>query len=302
MVVQKHIFEFENWLKDRYPDNTIQSYSFSVKQFLDESNQAFYFNYQEVVDYFARLERAGLSSAYRIKILSAIKLFYDYLISVSVIQEHPCKRFFINDYSLKGVHFENLFSPDELQLLLEREERYQLLALKNKTVLSFLIYQALTGDEIVRLTTHDIDLDSGIVRVRSSARLAGRALELHPTQIMLLLKYVNDIRPQLQKLKTDKLILSKTGNPITVDSIHALVSSMQNLFPGKILNPRSIRQSVMVNWLNIYKYSLSDVQLMAGHRWPSATEKYIRMDMMEKRKYINTIHPAEKFKMIKKHL
>ena len=74
---------------------------------------------------------------------------------------------------------------------------------------------------------------------------------------------------------------------------------MKLLFPNKNLNPRQVRISVIANWLNIQKIPLSDVQLLAGHKWPSTTEKYLRTDLVEKRNLINRLHPLEQMELKK---
>ena len=49
--------------------------------------------------------------------------------------------------------------------------------------------------------------------------------------------------------------------------------------------------SVIANWLNDRKILLEDVQLMAGHKWPSSTERYKRADLEEQHRLINEFHP-----------
>lgn len=74
--------------------------------------------------------------------------------------------------------------------------------------------------------------------------------------------------------ETNAFILGKLGNRITVDDINYLVSTYKELFPDRNLNPGTIRQSVISNWLNEKKLPLEQVQLMSGQRWISTTVKY----------------------------
>lgn len=55
----------------------------------------------------------------------------------------------------------------------------------------------------------------------------------------------------------------------------------------------TIRQSVISNLLNEKKMPQEDVQLFAGHRWTSSTEKYRRKDINEQRVLINRWHPLK---------
>ena len=56
------------------------------------------------------------------------------------------------------------------------------------------------------------------------------------------------------------------------------------------MSPQNIRNSVISYWLNTRNIPLEDVQIMSGHRYPSSTEKYIRLDMDEQREVLNKIH------------
>lgn len=69
------------------------------------------------------------------------------------------------------------------------------------------------------------------------------------------------------------------------------VRPLQALFPDKNLNAKTIRQSVISNWLNKRKLPLGNVQLMAGHKYPSSTERYLNRDAHSKRDLINRFHP-----------
>jgi len=46
-----------------------------------------------------------------------------------------------------------------------------------------------------------------------------------------------------------------------------MLHPMKALFPNKKLNPQTIRQSVIANWLNVDKIPLEDVQLLSGQKW-----------------------------------
>jgi len=76
-----------------------------------------------------------------------------------------------------------------------------------------------------------------------------------------------------------------------VDGIHYVIESLKALYPDRTLNPLTIRQSVISNMLNEKKTPLEDVQLFAGHKYPSTTERYRRKDINEQRELIKKFHP-----------
>ncbi len=187
---------------------------------------------------------------------------------------------------------QDLFNSMELLLLMERENRYKHLDIRNNVLISLLIYQGLASDEIVRLTIKDIDLDNGTIYIKGSPNLNKRTMELVPKQMILFHNYINETYPEVLKGKTDKFILTKLGKPITVDSIHAMIEPLRNLFPDRKLNPQTIRMSVICNWLNEKKIPLERAQELAGHKWPGTTEKYIKVNTLEQRELINRYFPV----------
>lgn len=70
-----------------------------------------------------------------------------------------------------------------------------------------------------------------------------------------------------------------------------LVSTYKPLFPNRNLNPQTIRQSVISNWMNEKKLLLEQVQLMAGHKWFSSTVKYRQHNIEEQRGLMNKWFP-----------
>ncbi|CAA9203037.1 Tyrosine recombinase XerC [Flavobacterium collinsii] len=200
------------------------------------------------------------NSKYRVVILSTIKKYYDFLVMSGYRADHPCKRLNIRVNGNQVIQVQDLFSSQELQLLLERENRYKHLDVRNNVLLSLLIYQGLTSDEIIKLTVKDIDLDNGTIYIKVSNILNKRTLELVSKQMILFSNYINETRTETLRCKTEKLIITKLGKPITVGGIHGMIDPLRTLFLDRKLNPQTIRMSVICNWLNEKKIPLERAQ------------------------------------------
>ncbi len=174
---------------------------------------------------------------------------------------------------------------------MNREERYPELKLKNQVVLSLLIYQGLSSSEITGMKLQHVNFDDGTIYVKESRHTSRRHLELHPKQYHIFERYINESRPRLLRCESDALVIGKLGVSTTTGEISYLVEQFKPLFTGRNLNPSTIRQSVVSNWLNEKKFSLEMVQLMAGHRWISTTARYRRTSTDERRVLINRFHP-----------
>nr|WP_315176529.1 tyrosine-type recombinase/integrase [uncultured Flavobacterium sp.] len=281
----------EIFLSQNLSTKTAESYLYTINHFLKINPKAKRFKYQDIVSYMEEVSRKQSNIQYRVRILSAIKKYYDYLVMEGLRNEHPCKQLTIKNKQNQSVQVQDLFTSEELQLLLTRENRYQFLDSRNSVLLSLLIYQGLTSEELTELRVKDIDLDTGTIYIKASTNQNRRTLDLLHKQIMVFSKYISEIRPKLVRCNTDKLLLSKLGSPISVDGIHSIIEPLKPLFPDRNLNPRTIRMSVICNWLNEKKIPLERVQELAGHKWPGTTEKYIKVDNLQQREMINRFFP-----------
>lgn len=282
----------QEYLKQNLSQKTAESYLYTINHFLKTNPKANRYQYKNIVTYMEAVSKKQANIQYRVRILSALKKYYDYLVMSGYRTDHPCKRLNIKVKSNQAIQVQDLFSSSELQLLMERENRYKHLDIRNNVLLSLLIYQGLTSDEIIRLNVKDIDLDNGTIYIKASTILNKRTLELVSKQMILFSNYINETRTELLRCKTDSLIITKLGKSMTVDNIHAMIEPLKGLFLDRKLNPQTIRMSVICNWLNEKKIPLERAQELAGHKWPGTTEKYIKVNTLEQRELINRYFPS----------
>lgn len=280
---------------------SIKTYQFLVDVFLKRNPNATEYKYHDIVKYFDTPIIKSRSLGYRNTILAAIKKYYDFLFNSQLRENHPCKRFFIKSQTQKNkVILFDIFTSVELEKLLKRKERFNILKYRNQLVLSLLIYQALTPQEICNLMTSHIDLEQGTIYIRGSAKLKTRHLKIHPQQFTIIEKYLNKCRTKINVKNNVKnqFIYSKLGNPISVDGLNYIIETYKPIYPDRNLNAQTIRQSVIANWLNEKKIPLEDVQLLAGHKWISSTDKYRVVPYEKQQELINLFHP---FGAVKNH-
>ncbi len=289
----QHSLTFEKYLcQMKHSSGTVKSYVYAVGNFLAICPKAEKYHYKDVIDYVNDLKNQYKNIRTVAGFLAAIKKYYDYLVEIGKREDHPCKSLHLKGTDRnRGVIHNDLFSTEELELLLQREERYPALKLKNQALVSLLIHQGLVPHEIVNLKVSHVDLERGTIYIKESRMLSRRHLEISAKQYRILDKYINETRGELLSVNTEALIVGKLGAPITVDDVHYIVSTYKPLFPDRNLTPTGIRQSVVANWLNEKRLPLEQVQLMAGHRWISTTIKYRQSNQQEERELINKWHP-----------
>ncbi len=264
---------YQYLVNQKHTASTVKSYLFIIERYLKQHPKAAQYGYKEIMNYFkqvllTRAKRPGV-----ILLQAGIKKYYDFLLYSGKINQHPCRSIFIKHRNKNLIH-QDLFTRMELEGLLKRQERYAMLKYRNRLVISLLIYQGLSSSEITQLKIQHINLDQPYIKIIGNAYARHRVLDLRPSQVNLIEKYLHQNRKHLMKEPIDALLLNKMGNPITVDDIHYLIETYKFLYPDRKLTPQTIRQSVIANWLNEYQIPLEDVQVLAGHKLPSATLKY----------------------------
>ncbi len=282
----------EQYIYRHHTGQTAKTYLYYLDVFKMKCPNARALNYADITEYINSLRKSKTEATQISPILSAIKRYYDYLLETGQRQDHPCRNFKLRRKK-KPIQLQDLFSPNELEQLMTRENRFFNLELRNKVIISLLIYQALACSELCRLTLNDIDLDAGTIYIKGSPKFAARTLDLKPSQIKLMLDYINTSRKNLLRSATNCFLITQRGVAETVDGIHSMIEPLKHLYPERNLNPTTIRQSVIANKLNVSKESIEDVQLFAGHKWPSSTEQYKRTDINEQLEKINMWHPLK---------
>lgn len=285
------------YLQARHTKGTAERYQRDIANYLQIVTEAKAINatYSDVMDYIEIL-RGKYSNPETIKvIIQSIKKYYYWLNHTGQRKTHPCRNLKLREKTNRDIQIQDLFKPSELELLLERKERYSGLKIKNQVIISLLIYQGLTRNDIVNLTLNDIDLNEGTIYIKADTKTNSRTLKLKSKQIMLLHKYINESRKELAKLNTvrsESLVLTKLGTPEKGEGISYLLETSKHLFPERNLSTKTIRQSVIANLLK-QGNDLRLVQVFAGHKCPGSTEKYRQTGIEELKAGINKYHPLK---------
>lgn len=255
---------FTNYLHQYHTKETVDSYRRVIEHFLFHSENKTNSTYLDIIDY---LDVFNYKTP---RVISALKKYFDYLIDIGERTTHPCKSIIV-PREKKSIQFQELFTKEELETLLNRKERYQELKNRNKLIISLLIYQALTPQNIVNLRPTDIDTDEGTVYIKATKTCSRRTLELKPKQIILAMKYHQERTHQ-----SKNLFIGKLGESVKVDTLNRILRPLKKKFPRRNLNAQTIRQSVITNWLNDDKIVLDEVQLLSGQKYMSSVQRYMK--------------------------
>ncbi len=284
----------ENYLQQHYSPDTAKAYKREIEIYLSNYPAAEKANYKDVTNYIGLLRNRYSKASTLSRILSSIKVYYDYLCFCGIRNDNPTKAIKLRDKQSRDIQLQDLFTAEELEQLFNRKERYVNLDYRNKVLNSLLIYQALHPREIEALQVTDINLITGSIYIKSTYKTNSRTLQLKPNQILLFHQYITEIRNKLlNDNASNALLIGIRGGAMSGEDITKHIKrSFKQLYPNRTVNAQTIRQSVITNLLK-QGHDLSLVQGFAGHKYPSTTEKYKQSEIETLKAAINKYHPRQ---------
>jgi integrase/recombinase XerD len=288
--------ELKNYLLKNYSKTTLSSNLYMIRQFTDYTTDAETATYQDVLTYIAHLRKKNQHPKTIRNNLFAIKIYYRWLIGEGKRSDHPCQDLYLQDQINRSIDVENLYTKKQLEEFLETvKTKKQHMFLRDKTMVSLLVYQALTVLEISQLNVDDVNLDEGTIFIKGNIKNKSRTLNLQSSQIMLLHKYMQEGRTNLLKRKNKTLsetalILSENGTRIQQHAISRQINYHRETHEK--MTPMKIRQSVIAHLLKSGN-DLRVVQVFAGHRRAASTEEYKQTGLEELKNAINKHHPLQ---------
>jgi len=282
----------KDYLHEHYTVDTASIYLQEIERYHLTRPEALTAGYKDILSYIGALRSRYNNASTLNRILCSIKVYYDYLCASGQRPDNPARSILLKDQRSRDIQLQDLFTMEELEVLLHRPERYPHLVSRNKVLMSLLVYQALYPVELEALRVGDINLETGTVRIRSTAKTNGRELSLKPSQILLFYAYIREIRPLLLKEgASDRLLIGQRGEPMSAEDMTKHVKrSFAERYPGRTVNAQTIRQSVIAHLLK-QGHSLSVVQVFAGHKYPSSTERYRQSEIETLKVAVQKYHP-----------
>ena len=286
------INELKEYLQKHYTQKTVLAYLREIEIYQINNPQAPTYTYAQIVNYIGVIRKKYSNPQTIGRILQSIKAYYSYLCFKGIRVDNPSKSIILRDKRSRDIQLQDLFSTEELEALLTaKKERYPNLDYRNKVLISLLIYQALKPGEIELLECHEINLEQGTIYIKASAKNNSRTLGLKANQILLFKKYLEEIRVKLVKDNpTNLFIIGQRKSPMLGEDITKHIKRNYNIYPPRKVNALSIRQSVITNLLK-QNNDLRLVQVFAGHKYPSTTEKYKQNNVEALQTALQIYHP-----------
>ena len=289
--------KLNEYLKNEYSKNAIGSYESTIKRYvLAMGSKADQGTYSDVLDYIGLLREQNLHPKTVRNNLFAIKIYYRYLVEIGKRNDHPCQYLNLKDQINRAIQIESLYPKEILENLFETwESKNKVNQIRDKIIISLLVYQALLVLEIIQIKISDINLEEGTLKVKGNTKNKSRTLSLKPKQILLFHNYLKtEFKTYRNKQKPSKrqdyFLMSQEGLQLWSGGINRMIN--QDKDNQNKLIPLKIRQSVIAQLVK-ENNDIRIVQEFAGHRRTSATEAYKQTGLEELKSVIDKLHPLQ---------
>ncbi len=302
---------FGTWLEGQpYKAHYVRQNTLYAGLFLEwlekESLEAGQVSYGEVLDYADKLKEEGHAIAFINRNLLAVRYYFSSLQKEGAPKPNPAAGIRLKGTVRTVPH--DLLTGEELEALYLSYEVKDARTHRNKVILSLLIFQGITNEDLHKLEAGHIKLKEGRIYVPAGSQTNSRTLKLQAGQIMELYEYIHVTRPKILAEQASKersgrkpkeyknaetvhqLFISMNGCRNIKNSLLHLNFALRKLNP-KYRNAAQIRQSVITEWLK--EKDVRTVQYMAGHRYVSSTERYQVNNLEDLKEALNKHHPLK---------
>ena len=236
-----------------------------------------------ILKHLIALRNAGLGARSRARHLVSIRGFYRFMVQEKVLRQDPARPIDLPKTSLK---LPDVLSVEEVSKLLSTPDPSKPLGARDAAMLELLYAAGLRVSELVNLKLHNINLESGFVRV------FGKGSKERVVPIGLPAKekieyYLENSRNALLKNRVSAFIfVARAARPITRQGFWKLLRRYGDLAQlNKKITPHSLRHSFATHLLE-GGADLRAVQVMLGHVDISTTQIYTHVT----RKHLKDLH------------
>ncbi len=229
--------------------------------------------------------KAGMDRSSAGRRLAAVRSFCRYLHREGYLKSNPAK--LVATPKARAM-LPKFLSVDDVFGLVERPDAIGFLQARDRAILELLYSSGLRVSEIAGLSSDDLNLREGIVKVRGKGRKE-RLVPIGDKAIGALKAYL--VEKMLLRRKQPSVFLNRTGTPLSERSIRRIVVkyARQIGITGQI-GPHTLRHTFASHLLQAGA-DLRVIQELLGHASLSTTQKYTHLDVTHLMEIYDKAHP-----------
>lgn len=278
----------------RYSENTVQSYSHDLKDFIEFLTRKNITLLRQISDktiklYIISLNEKELSKSSISRKLSSLRSFFNYVITLEENRTNPAKKIKNPKFKRKLPETIPLASFDKIYRLIDEDDsKYR--ANLNKAIFEVLYGCSLRVSELCGLKLGDVDLDTKSIRVLGKGSKY-RIVPIGGKSIEVLAGYLKERgKPQSNNL----FFIQQNGNRIDRWFVYRLVKKYIGKVPEiadlEKKSPHILRHSSATHMLN-QGADLMAVKEILGHENLSTTQIYTHVSIENLKKSYKSAHP-----------
>lgn len=274
-------------------ENTVSSYQRDLTKFMaylkdHNVSQITAVDKQMLIDYFAALREQKLASSTIARNMTALRMFYKYLMSEQLVATDPMQ---LIDTPKRRLHLPAVMSPAEVDRLLAAPDVTKPLGLRDRALLELMYATGLRVSEVVNLTLTDLHLEMGLLQTIGKGDKQ-RLVPIGDTAAMWVRRYLETARGQLlRQQRSQYLFLNFHGRKLTRQGVWKnLKRYVHQLGIKKDITPHTLRHSFATHILE-NGANLRVVQELLGHADISTTQLYTHLSKQRLAEVYDRTHP-----------
>jgi integrase/recombinase XerC len=289
----------ENYLnyltyEKRYAENTIESYEKDLQKwmtFLSTKDISYVdITYKEVRLFLQDCYNQKLARTTVGRTMSAIKMFYRYLVSTGIIKVNPISLVKAGS----GINtLPKFLYEQEINALFDSIDTSTVLGNRNYALLELLYATGIRVAECCDLKISNFDFDGGLLLIFGKGGKM-RYVPIGEFAVSAIKKYLKEARPELarkSKIETDVVFLNHRGTALTDRGVRDILKRITDATSENIkLAPHMIRHSFATHLLN-NGADLRAVQELLGHANLSSTQIYTHVSKDRLKTVYDMTHP-----------
>ncbi|HIM58117.1 MAG TPA: site-specific tyrosine recombinase XerD [Gammaproteobacteria bacterium] len=274
------------WLSSGASQNTLSAYQSDLKLFSKWlSNDLTHVSNTDINAYFKHRQ---LSAATQARILTCLRIFYQYLNAQQLIDSNPTAKLHHPKQTQKLPVFLNI---DEVDQLLSTPNEKTIFGMRDRAMLELLYSCGLRVSELITLEYHNINLGEEYIRIHGKGNKE-RLLPMGEVAMDYLNIYEQKARPFLLKSgQTDHYFLSNRGSSMSRQNFFYIIKAYAvKAGIDKPLSPHTLRHAFATHLVQ-QGADLRSVQLMLGHSDISTTQIYTHIQNVQLKSQHTKHHP-----------